>query len=109
MNDSKIEKQIQDKGLTAPRVKPGQIDELMAGVRYETHVVPGTTTTVATAIAANGFTLASEVSACASPENFDAEVGRTIAVQRAEQVARDELWKLEGWRLKRSLESSQPV
>ena len=107
MSDQQIEQAIQDKGLTAPRVTPGQINELMSGVRFETHIVPGTTTTVATAIAANGFTLASEVSACASPANFDEEIGRRIAVQRCESVARDELWKLEGWRLKCSLVEAQ--
>lgn len=107
MSDEQIERAIQDKGLTASRVTPGQIDELMEGVRYETHVVPGTTTTVATAIAANGFTLATEVLACASPANFDEQIGRRIAIERCERVARDELWKLEGWRLKRSLEAAQ--
>ena len=38
---------------------PDQIDALMRGVRYDVQVVPGTTTTLATAIAANGFTLPS--------------------------------------------------
>ncbi len=101
--DQAIEKEIQDKGLTAPRVTPDQIDALMAGVSYDTYVVPGTTTTVATAIAANGFTLAVEMSACASPENFNEEIGVRIAISAVAKKARDELWKLEGYRLKASL------
>ena len=101
--DQAIEQEIQNKGLTAPRVTPDQIDALMDGVTYHTHVVPGTTTTVATAIAENGFTLAIEMSACASPENFDEEIGAKIAIGAVSEKARNELWKLEGYRLKASL------
>lgn len=38
-------------------------------------------------------------SACASPENFDAELGAKIARQHA----KDKIWALEGYRLKSSL------
>ena len=43
----------------------------------------------------NGFTVTGE-SACASPENFDAELGRKIARQNAVQ----KLWPLMGYALK---------
>lgn len=46
----------------------------------------------------NGFTVTGE-SACASPENFDAELGRRIARTNATQ----KIWALEGYRLKQSL------
>lgn len=105
--DNDIEQEIQDKGLDAPRVTPGQIDHLMAGVRYHCHVVPGTTTTVCTAIAGNGFTLATAISACASPENFDTELGARIAQQNAYHQAREALWTLEGYHLKKQLEEQQ--
>lgn len=98
-----IEQQIQDKGLTAPRVTPEQIGALMAKVEYHFHVVPGTTTTVCTAIDENGFTLATEISACASPENFDDALGKTIAMGNAADAARKALWLLEGYRLKKQL------
>lgn len=98
--DTEMECDIQALGLTAPRVTPEQIDALMRGVRYEAQVVTGTTTTLATAIAANGFTLAIGMTACASPENFNAELGAKYAIKDAEAKARQELWKLEGWRLK---------
>ena len=102
--DAEMEREIQTLGLTAPRVTPDQIDALMRGVRYEVQVVHGTTTTLATAIAANGFTLAIGMTACADPANFNAELGAKYAIKDAEAKARQELWKLEGWRLKCHLE-----
>ncbi|MGQ4604090.1 Gp49 family protein [Aeromonas veronii] len=98
--DAEMEREIQTLGLTAPRVTPDQIEALMRGVRYEVQVVPGTTTTLATAIAANGFTLAIGMTAFADPANFNAELGAKYAIKDAEAKARQELWKLEGWRLK---------
>ena len=46
----------------------------------------------------NGFTVTGE-SACASPENFDAEIGKKIA--RANAI--DKIWPLEGYLLKQRL------
>lgn len=46
----------------------------------------------------NGFTVTGE-SACASPENFDAEIGRKIAFENAKQ----KIWPLMGYALKNSL------
>ena len=46
----------------------------------------------------NGFTVTGE-SACASPENFDAEIGRRIARENAER----EIWPLLGFRLRDKL------
>ena len=46
----------------------------------------------------NGFTVTGE-SACASPENFDAEIGRKIARENAKQ----KLWPLMGYALKERL------
>lgn len=103
MNDQAIEQEIQNKGLTAPRVTFDQIQALMGQVTYHCHVVPGTTTTVCTAIDKDGFTLANGMSACASPENFNAELGEKIAKQNAERQAMEELWKLEGYALKKRL------
>jgi hypothetical protein len=98
--DADMERDIEALDLTAPRVTPEQIDALMAGVTYHTHVIPGTTTTVATAIATNGFTLAIGMTACADPANFNEEFGVKYAIRDAESKARSQLWKLEGWRLK---------
>ena len=46
----------------------------------------------------NGFTVTGE-SACASPENFDAEIGRKIARENAVQ----KVWPLMGYALKQKL------
>ena len=46
----------------------------------------------------NGFTVTGE-SACASPENFDAEIGRKIARENAV----NKVWMLEGYLLKQEL------
>lgn len=50
----------------------------------------------------NGFTVTGE-SACASPENFDAEIGRKIA--RANAV--NKIWPLMGYELKERLYQAQ--
>ena len=49
----------------------------------------------------NGFTVTGE-SACASPENFDAELGRKIARQNAI----NKVWPLMGYHLKQKLAES---
>lgn len=98
------EEMIQQRGLMAPRVTPVQIEELMAKVEYSFATVPNTTTTVCTATlwltSDDSFTLAVEYSACASPENFDPEIGEKIARENAENASRKLLWLLEGYKLK---------
>jgi hypothetical protein len=46
----------------------------------------------------NGFTVTGE-SACASPENYNSEIGQKIAFENA----RDKVWMLEGYLLKEKL------
>ena len=46
----------------------------------------------------NGFTVTGE-SACASPENFDPQIGRDIARKNA----REKIWALEGYLLKQKI------
>ena len=96
MNEQTIEKEIQDKGLNAPRLTPELVDAAIAGEQY--HVFEGTTLTVCCLTLRNGFTVTGE-SAAASPENFDAEIGRKIARQNA----REKIWALEGYLLKQRL------
>lgn len=96
MNETDLEQEIQDKGLTAPRLTPDLIDATIADEMY--HVFGDTCLTVCCLVLKNGFTVTGE-SACASPENFDAEIGRSIA--RAN--ARDKIWQLEGYLLKEKL------
>ena len=96
MNKQAIEQEIQDKGLTAARVTLQRVDEVIVDEYY--HVFPGTTLTVCVLILANGFTVIGK-SACASPENFDTELGRKIARDNAKK----KIWALEGYALRERL------
>lgn len=120
MNDQKIEQEIQAKGLTAPRVTPADIEAEIASEHYFTAMdgvagragAPGIVVgapistpldllTFCVLTLRNGFTVTGE-SACASPENFDAEIGRKIARQNAVQ----KVWPLLGFRLRDKLAQS---
>ncbi|AUR81814.1 hypothetical protein NVP1013O_67 [Vibrio phage 1.013.O._10N.286.54.F9] len=101
MKDNAIEKEIQDKGLTAPRVTPDRLEEVIKDEQY--HAFPGSTFTSCLLTLENGFTVHGE-SACASPENFDAELGAKIARDNA----KNKIWALEGYLLKQKLHE-EPV
>jgi len=88
-----------------PRVTLGQITVLLDALRYETVVIPGTTCTVAAAILPNGFVVAIDKSASASPENFNAEIGKRIAIANAREKAKAKLWEFEGYWLKKTVAS----
>jgi Phage protein (N4 Gp49/phage Sf6 gene 66) family len=113
MND--IEKEIQAKGLTAPRITPEDIEANIASEHFFTafeaacigaaiyHVATHDADslrllTFCVLILKNGFTVTGE-SACASPENFDAELGRKIARENAVE----KMWPLMGYELKSRL------
>lgn len=95
-NEQQIEKEIQAKGLNAPRLTPADIDAAIAGEDY--HVFEGTTLTVCALKLRNGFIVTGE-SAAASPENFDQEIGRKIARENA----RAKIWAFEGYLLRERL------
>jgi hypothetical protein len=112
-DDDAIEQEIQAKGLTAPRVTPNDIE---GNIRYETYFTAAEGAlqadgdagdealellTFCVLVLCNGFTVTGE-SACASPENFDADIGRKIARQSAVQ----KIWPLMGYALKQNLEES---
>lgn len=104
--DACMEAEIKELGLNAPRVTKEQIDNLMSKIIYKTHVVEGTTTTLAVAILPMGdtdFTLAIGQTACIDKANFNAELGVKYAIQNAENLARNKLWELEGYILARDL------
>lgn len=96
MSEKEIEQEIQAKGLTAPRLTPESIDAVIVNKQF--HVFKGSCLTVCCLTLVNGFTT-SGVSACASPENFDQEIGEKIAFENA----RNKIWELEGYRLKQML------
>lgn len=118
-NNQTIEAQIQAKGKTAARVTPADIEANIASEHYFTagdalqaidpdeyalwvdanpsqvalHLL-----TFCVLVLRNGFTVTGE-SACASPENFDAEIGRNIARKNAVE----KIWPLMGYELKTKL------
>lgn len=116
MSDQQIEQEIQAKGLTAPRVTPLRIEEVIASEHYFTagdgahgaclaaggerscYSASLDLLTFCVLLLNNGFTVTGE-SACASPENFDAEIGRKIARENAV----NKVWMLEGYLLKQRL------
>ena len=114
-NETAIEQEIQAKGLNAPRLTPADIETSIASEFFFTarQGVNGNGTgeevssadhktlsllTFCVLVLKNGFTVTGE-SACASPENFDAEIGRKIARENA----RNKIWSLEGYLLKQRL------
>ena len=126
MNDKEIEREVQAKGLTAPRVTPASIEAVIASEHYFTaaeghsgaawvrvldeqggvinafDAAPPPAAlgllTFCVLVLKNGFTVTGE-SACASPENFDPELGKKIA----RQAAINKVWPLEGYLLKQML------
>ena len=115
--EKQIEQEIQDKGLNAPRITPDHINSKIKAIRYLTgDVEPAyvhkdyaqdkstACLTICILTLENGFTVTGE-SACVSPENFDADIGKEVAYDNA----REKIWQLEGYLLKQRLyEQSQP-
>lgn len=99
-DEDQLELELQAKGLTAPRITPEHLDRIIVAEDY--HVFPGSQLTVCCLTLQNGFTTTG-VSACASPENFNAEMGRQIAKRNA----RDRIWALEGYLLKERIHNGE--
>lgn len=106
-SEQAIEKEIQEKGLNAPRLTPDHIDaqivsevsgrasELFKGVPISKELE---CLTICVLTLKNGFTIVGK-SACASPENYDAALGHKIA----REDARKQIWALEGYLLRSKL------
>ena len=103
MDDRKVEAEMAAKGLTTPRVTVDAIDAMEASLRYDAWIVPDTTTTLVSATLPSGFVIAVGKSAAVSKANFNEEIGYNIALDDARAKARDKLWELEGYALKKAL------
>lgn len=90
-----IEKELQAKGLNAPRLTPDLIESKI--VKEEYHLLTEVLT-VCVLTLENGFTVTCE-SACASPTNYNKELGDRIA----RDSAKEKIWVLEGYLLKQKL------
>ena len=114
--DAGIEQLIQAKGKTAARVTPKDILDNIHSEHYftayeganaklmpvdagQSHSLKAAEAlgllTFCVLVLENGFTVTGE-SACASPENFDAEIGRRVAREHAV----NKIWPLMGYKLK---------
>lgn len=100
MDAGEIEDALEAKGLDAPRITPGHIEDVIMGEQYIR--VPNSTMTMCFLTLANGTIVTGE-SACASPANFDADLGEQIA--RADAVQK--IWPLEGYLLRQRLAFGQ--
>lgn len=90
-----IEKELQAKGLNAPRLTPDLIESKI--VKEDYHLLTDVLT-VCVLTLENGFTVTGE-SACASPANYNKEIGDRIARDNA----KEKIWILEGYLLKQKL------
>jgi hypothetical protein len=112
-----LENEIVEKGANvAPRITPKDIESNIASAYYFTaengisgevdarngwHYVYEESLALLTfcvLVLKNGFTVTGEA-ACASPENFNAEIGRKIAKENAVQ----KIWPLMGYELRSKL------
>lgn len=115
-SDAGIERLIQTKGKTAARVTPQDIERAItsehyftAGQAVEQQTAPHEQIptslhllTFCVLTLRNGFTVTGE-SACASPENFDVQIGRAIARENAVQ----KIWPLLGYELRTKLAAEE--
>ena len=100
MTDNQIEQEIQDKGLTAPRVTPADIDANIVHTEIVKHISPsGQVLRWAVLTTRNGYAVTGRPSASASSANDNAEIGEKVAIENARQ----ELWPLMGYALKEKL------
>ena len=103
MNDQQVEAACQAKGLTAPRVT---LDDLKANIAdveiVKTVAKSGQVLRWAVLTMRNGFAVTGRPSVAVSPENDDAEIGESVAIDNAT----NELWPLMGYALKEKLAST---
>lgn len=97
MNDEQqIEKEILDKGLNAPRLRPEDIDAVIVSETYT--ILPSGKAMICELVLRNGFSVRGE-SACVSKANFDEGLGRKISFDDA----RNKVWAFEGYLLQEKL------
>lgn len=95
--DVEVERLIQDKNLTAPRIRPSDLQANIKDVEYATHVSKsGQVLRWAVITTQSGFAVAGRPSVAVSPENDDEEIGLRVAYDNAV----NELWPLMGYALR---------
>ncbi len=90
-----IEKEIQAKGLDAPRLTPDLIE---SKIKEKSFYKLTERLTVCVITLKNGFELTGE-SSCVSADNYNKEIGEKISFENA----KEKIWVLEGYLLKQKL------
>lgn len=91
-----IEKEIQLRGADSSRITMDMVNSAILNEDY--YVFPNSNCTVVCITLLNGFTVTGEA-ACVSRDNFDEEVGRSLAKNNA----RTKIWAFEAYLLKQRL------
>lgn len=78
--------------MSAPKVTPGDLDEAIVDLSFT--LLPNGRTTVCQLTLINGFTIEGQ-SACVSLENYNAEIGNSMACEDAKK----KLWQFLGFLL----------
>lgn len=100
MNEKALEQEIQDKGMTAPRITPADLDDNITDTEIVKHVTKsGKVLRWAVLTTHNGYAVVGKPSASVSAENDNAEIGEKVAIDNA----RGELWPLMGYELQSKL------
>ena len=98
-NEIEAEKEIQAKGLNAPRVTHDVLDLMITKIEYSyIHSAPKLIT-VCILTLKNGFKVTGVNHSAVSPENYDKELGEKYANEKA----REQIWPLEGYLLAQKL------
>jgi hypothetical protein len=107
MSDAQIEQEIQAKGLTAPRIKPADIQANIVDVEIVKFTSKsGQVLRWAVITAANGYAVVGKPSCSVSSLNDDQEIGEKVAIENSRQ----ELWPLMGYELRSKLaRQAEPV
>ena len=95
MSEESIEKEINDKGLNAPRLRPSDIDSVIISKTFTN--LPSGKCMICEITLKNGYTVRGE-SSCVSPENFNQDIGEKISFDDA----RDKIWGLKAYLLQES-------
>ena len=95
-SEQELEKQINEKGLNAPRLTPSDIDAVIVGETYT--ILPSGKVMVCELTLQNGFTVRGEA-ATVSKSNFNEDIGKSISRENA----RNKVWEVEGYLLQDKL------
>ena len=105
MIEKEVEARLVESGATAPRLSPDHIDAQIIKEYYVNAAEAVSSNgpfdealqcmTICFLVLRNGF-IVMGTSACASPENFNVQIGRNLAYENA----RSKIWDLEGYALK---------